>query len=179
MLLFAAVFITLTVSSYTRESATWDEPQHVVTGYSALKFHDYRTDPEHPPFLRMWAALPMLMLDDVKIDLQGINAVDPVIWVGRDQFFFCHETLYVANDADHLLYPARFMIVLLGVLLGILLFCWARELFSFWPAVIVLGLYTIRAQSFGPRAIGHNRLWRDVFSFLQDSSTSSGARRDD
>ena len=153
LLIFAAVFITLTVSSYTRESATWDEPQHVVTGYSALRFHDYRTDPEHPPFLRMWAALPLLMLDDVKIDLQRIDAVDPVTWAGRDQFFFCHETLYVANDADHLLYQARFMIVLLGVLLGVLLFCWTRELLGFWPAAIVLGLYTIE-----PNLLAHARL---------------------
>ena len=62
LLVFATVFITLTVSSYRHESATWDEPQHVVTGYNALRFHDYRTDPEHPPFLRMWAALPLLAM---------------------------------------------------------------------------------------------------------------------
>jgi hypothetical protein len=153
LLIFAVVFITLTVSSYTRESATWDEPQHVVTGYSALRFHDYRTDPEHPPFLRMWAALPLLMLDDVKIDLQRIDTVDPVTWAGGGQFFFCHEMLYVANDADHLLYQARFMIVLLGVLLGVLLFCWTRELFGFWPAVTVLGFYAIE-----PNLLAHVRL---------------------
>jgi len=153
LLIFAAVFITLTVSSYTRESATWDEPQHVVTGYSALRFHDYRTDPEHPPFIRMWAALPLLAMDNVKVDLQRIDAVDPVVWAGGDQFFFCHEMLYVANDADHLLYQARFMVVLLGVLLGVLLFCWTRELFGFWPAMIVLGLYTIE-----PNLLAHARL---------------------
>ena len=33
------------------------------------------------------------------------------------------------------------MISLLGVLLGILVFCWARELFGFWPAAIALGLF--------------------------------------
>jgi 4-amino-4-deoxy-L-arabinose transferase-like glycosyltransferase len=61
--------------------------------------------------------------------------------------------LYVANDADHLLYAARFMIVLLGVLLGVLLFCWARELFGFLVAAIVLGLYTIE-----PNLLAHARL---------------------
>ncbi len=153
LLIFAVVFITFTVSSYTRESATWDEPQHVVTGYNALRFHDYRTDPEHPPFIRMWAALPLLALDDVKVDLWKIDQTEPYSWVARSQFFFCHDTLYVANDADHLLYQARFMIVLLGVLLGILLFCWTRELLGFWPAVIVLGLYTIE-----PNLLAHARL---------------------
>jgi dolichyl-phosphate-mannose-protein mannosyltransferase len=153
LLIFGVIFITLAVSSYTRESATWDEPQHLVTGYSALRFHDYRTDPEHPPFIRMWAALPLLAMDDVKMDLRGIDQVAPPTWVGRDQFFFCHDIFYVANDADHLLYWARFMIVLLGVLLGVLLFCWVREVLQFWPAVMVLGLYTIE-----PNLLAHTRL---------------------
>ena len=153
LLLFAAVFITLAVSSYVRESATWDEPQHLVAGYSALKFHDYRTDPEHPPFIRMWAALPLLAMDGIKFDSHQADPINPTAWVMGRQFFFCHDTLYVENDADHLLYAARFMIVLLGVLLGVLLFCWAGELFGFSVAAIVLGLYTIE-----PNILAHARL---------------------
>lgn len=143
LLVFAVVFLTLTVGSYVRESATWDEPQHLIEGYCALKFHDYRTDPEHPPFIRMWAALPLLGMNGIKMDLQRIDPAASATWVMNRQFFFCHDMLYVLNDADHLLYAARFMIVLLGVLLGALLFCWARELFGFWPAVVVLGFYTL------------------------------------
>jgi dolichyl-phosphate-mannose-protein mannosyltransferase len=143
LLVFAVVFLALTVGSYVRESATWDEPQHLIAGYSALKFHDYRTDPEHPPFIRMWAALPLLGMDGIKMNLQKIDLVASTAWVMGRQFYFCHDMLYVSNDADHLLYAARFMIVLLGVLLGALLFCWARELFGFWPAAVVLGFYTL------------------------------------
>jgi hypothetical protein len=143
LVVFAVVFVALTVGSYVRESATWDEPQHLIAGYCALKFHDYRTDPEHPPFIRMWAALPLLDMDGIKMDLQRIDPVASASWVMGGQFFFCHDMLYVANDADHLLYAARFMIVLLGALLGVLLFCWARELFGFWPAAVVLGFYTL------------------------------------
>ena len=153
LFVFAAVFITLTVSSYVRESATWDEPQHLVAGYSALKFHDYRTDPEHPPFIRMWAALPLLGMDNIKFDIQKIDTTTSAAWVLGGQFFFCHDILYVANDADRLLYAARFMIVLLGVMLGVLVFCWAHELFGFWPAIITLGLYTIE-----PNLLAHSRL---------------------
>ena len=153
LITFAAVFITLTVSSYVRESATWDEPQHLVAGYCALRFHDYRTDPEHPPFIRMWAAWPLLAMDGIKINIQKVAPAAPAAWVMGGQFFFCHDTLYVENDADRLLYPARFMIVLLGVLLGVLLFCWARELLGFWPAVIMLGFYTME-----PNILAHSRL---------------------
>ncbi|MGO9609151.1 MAG: hypothetical protein ACLPT4_05890, partial [Verrucomicrobiia bacterium] len=110
---FAVVFLALAVGSYVRESATWDEPQHLVAGYSALKFHDYRTDPEHPPFIRMWAALPLLGMDGIKMDLRGIDPMASASWVMGKQFLFCHDTLYLSNDADRLLYAARFMIVLL------------------------------------------------------------------
>jgi 4-amino-4-deoxy-L-arabinose transferase-like glycosyltransferase len=154
LLSFAAAYIALATSSYVRESGTWDEPQHVVAGYSALTSHDYRTDPEHPPFIRMWAALPLSAMDDIKFDTtQKIDTMTPAEWVLGGQFYFCHYILYIANDADHLLYAARFMIVLLGVLLGVLVFCWARELFGFWPALVALGFYTIE-----PNLLAHARL---------------------
>lgn len=135
LFVFAALFIGLTVSSYRQESATFDEPQHLVTGYAALKLGDYRLDIEHPPFLRIWAALPLLTMSDVHLN------TNTIFWSSVKPWHFSHQFLYVDNDADRLLYRARFMSVLLGVVLGLLLFGWSRELFGFWPATIVLGLY--------------------------------------
>ena len=51
---FAAVFLVLVVGCYRLESATMDEPQHLVAGFAALKLSDYRMGAEHLPFLRMW-----------------------------------------------------------------------------------------------------------------------------
>ena len=119
---FGLVFAFLTVSSYVRKSATWDEPQQLVSGYAALKLGHYRLDPEHPPLARMWAALPLLLTDDVRLRTTRPS------WQAGDAYAFGHAFLYLDNDADRLLYRARFMIVLLGVLLGVLLFAWAREL---------------------------------------------------
>ncbi len=144
---FAAAFITLTVSSYVGESATWDEPFHLTTGYSALKVQDYRVDPEHPPFLRMWCALPLLLMENVWFDTENPH------WQTAQQWLFGHNFVYQHNDADRLMYRARFMTVLLGVLLGILIFSWARDLFGFWPATITLGIYTIE-----PNILAHFRL---------------------
>ncbi len=150
---FALVFIGLTVNSYVRESATWDEPQHLTTGYVALTRGDYRIDPEHPPLLRLWAALPLLPLRDIRLDTRAIDTAPPAAWVGLGQFVFCHDFLYRQNEADRLLYRARFMIVLLGVLLGVLVFCWARDWFGFWPATLALALYTLE-----PNILAHARL---------------------
>ena len=57
--LFAGGFLALTVSSYVQESATWDEPSHVVAGYSMLKLGDYRFSPDHLPLPRMWEQLQL------------------------------------------------------------------------------------------------------------------------
>ena len=150
---FAAVFITLTVTGYTQKSATWDEPQHLITGYAMLAHRDYRIDPEHPPLLRMWAALPLMFDGTVKLDSTIIDQLDPGYWVGMGQFKYAHHSLYKQNDADRLLYRARFMVVLLGVGLGVLLFSWARELFGFWTAVVVLTLYCLE-----PNLLAHASL---------------------
>jgi hypothetical protein len=61
--------------------------------------------------------------------------------------------MYTDNDADRMLYDGRFMIVLLGILLGILLFSWAREWLGFWPATIALAFYTVT-----PDILAHSTL---------------------
>ncbi len=144
---FAAVFIALTVGSYTQKSATVDEPQHLTAGYTALRLHDYRIDPEHPPFLRLWAALPLLVMNHVQFD------TNTVAWQTGDEWGFSHHFLYELNDADRMLYRARFMTVILGIILGVLVFCWAEELFGFWTASAVLALYCVE-----PNVLAHSSL---------------------
>ena len=138
--IFAVVFSTLAIFSYRQKSATWDEPQHVVRGCLGWR-GDQRMDPEHPPFLRLWAALPVAFDKSVKLDTTVINSISPADWVGFQQFLYTQHYVYQVNDADRLLYRERFMIVLLGLLLGGLLFYWANECFGSWPAVVVLALY--------------------------------------
>jgi hypothetical protein len=150
--LFAVVFTTLCVASYTRESATYDEPLHLATGDLGWQ-GDHRMDPEHPPFLRLWAALPLTIMGDIKSDLAPIDQISPADWIGIGQFQYAHAFAYLWNDADRMLYRARFMVVLLGVLLGGLLFCWAHEWLGFWPAVGALALYTLE-----PNILAHSSL---------------------
>src|SRR5262245_36481883 len=73
LIAFSVVFIALRAGSLTRKSATYDEPLHLTAGYLALAEGDYRVDPSHPPFVRMWAALPLLAMDDVKADASQID----------------------------------------------------------------------------------------------------------
>ncbi len=144
---FVVVYTTLSVSSYVQKSATVDEPQHLTAGYTVLKRFDYRLTIEHPPLLHEWAALPLLAMSDVKLDTENDR------WATADEFKFAHDFLYRQNDADALLYRARLMIVVLGLLLGVLVFCWSRELFGFWPAVLALWLYLLE-----PNLLAHGQL---------------------
>ncbi len=156
---FAVAFIALTVGSYTQKSATVDEPQHLTAGYTVLRLHDYRIDPEHPPLLRMWAALPLLAMPGVRIDTNVAS------WSTADQWEFSHHFLYEVNDADRLLYRARFMTVVLGILLGILVFCWARELFGFWTAATILALYCVEPNILAHSSLVTTDLGMACFSF--------------
>src|SRR6266478_425164 len=152
LIIFAFVFSTLAVVSYTQKSATWDEPQHVLRGCLGWR-GDHRMDAEHPPFLRLWAALPVAFNKSLKLDTAVIDQISPPDWVGMGQFEYAQHYLYKENDADWVLYRERLMIVLLGILLGVLLFSWANEWLGFWPAVVALTLYC-----FEPNLLAHASL---------------------
>ena len=153
------MFSALEIVSYSQKSAVWDEPIHIADGYASLVQHDFRVDPEHPPLLRLWAALPLLGLGVSRFDVAAIDRVIPGVWA-RTLFSYCERFLYGDNDGDRLLYPARFMILLLGVGLGVLVFLWAREWLGFWPAVVALACYTIE-----PNIAAHASLVTTDFGF--------------
>jgi len=138
---FLAVFVTLEVVAHSQKSGTWDEPMHLTAGYVALAERDYLVDPSHPPFMRMWAALPLLTMP-VHMDSTALDRTTTPRWAG-ESYEFARRFLYVHNDADRLLYASRTMIVIWGAVLGILLFAWTHEWLGFAPAVIALVFYTL------------------------------------
>ena len=78
---FAVLFLTLSLISFKHMSASFDEPDHLTSGYFSWKAGDYRIDPDHPPFLRMWATLPLLAQHEIKLPPQSIDRIDPLEWV--------------------------------------------------------------------------------------------------
>jgi hypothetical protein len=53
-------FFALVLGNIFTTSETIDESTHLAAGYTYLTTHDYRLNPEHPPLLKMIAALPLL-----------------------------------------------------------------------------------------------------------------------
>jgi len=152
--LFALTFTLLQWFGQRQKSATFDEPIHLAAGYAALAEGDYRFEGTHPPFMRMWAALPLLFIADVRLDTTVIDRTPPREWVSGDTAF-THATkfLYIDNDADRLLNAARFMIVLCGIGLGVLVFAWTYEWLGLVPAAFATAFYTI-----SPNVLAHTSL---------------------
>lgn len=144
--------MTVVIAGYWNTSATWDEPIHLTAGYVALTSRDFRVDPSHPPLLRMWAALPVLAMGPIEVDTRTIDGAAPVAWL-QDAYRFAHRFMYVDNDADRMLRAARVMVVLLGVVLGALVFAWAYEWLGLLPAIVALLLF-----AFEPNLVAHSSL---------------------
>jgi tetratricopeptide (TPR) repeat protein len=151
---FAVCFVALQLVTASRISATWDEPAHLTAGYAALAHGDYRIDPAHPPFARMWAAVPLLFQDGVTMDRAPIDAVSSLDWVSNGHaYVFARDFMYARNDGDRMLFAARMMTVVLGLLLGVLVFAWAHEWLGFVPAVVALVILLV-----SPNLMGHASL---------------------
>ena len=48
--------------SVRQNSITWDEDDHIYAGYMSWKRGDFGLNPEHPPLVKMLAAVPLLNL---------------------------------------------------------------------------------------------------------------------
>jgi hypothetical protein len=104
---------------------------------------DYRVDPGHPPLMRMAAALALLTARVARVDTSIIDRTSAERWMPDVQRGLGHRFLYLDNDADQVLYRARFVSVLVGVLLGALIFFWSRDWLGPTPALIAVALFAL------------------------------------
>jgi hypothetical protein len=129
-----AAFAVQCVLSMSRESATSDEVPHLAAGYSYLKLGDYRLNYEHPPLLKLVAGLPLLALD------LGLDRDDPS-WKRADEWAFGEKFI---NDnrtpARTIVFWGRLPMVALGVLLGLVVFVWTREIYGAGAGLVALFL---------------------------------------
>lgn len=152
LVVFVAAFAGLTVHSYTQKSATFDEPLHLLAGYAAVQAGDVRVDPTHPPLARMWAALPLLIVDEPELGLEQIDAMRGRDWLQRNTEA-SRQFMFSDNDGDRLLYAARAMMVVLGIALGLLLYRWSRQWSGDIAAVTVLAAFVLT-----PSLLAHSAL---------------------
>jgi hypothetical protein len=140
-----AFFVLQLALSSRRNSVTWDEGHHLYSGYLSLTSADYGLNPEVPPFVKMVAAAPLLVMPLHMPPLQGRFFKDEAFFGGRDFLF--------ANDFNRVLFRARMAAAIFSLLLGLIVFAAAREMFSTTAAFIALALLV-----FDPNFLAHGAL---------------------
>ena len=143
LLLVMWVQLTLSVRG---ESISWDEGDHLFAGYMSLKTGDLGLNPEHPPLMKMVAALPLLAMRDLRVPpLQGRNFKIEANLDGKD--------FNAWNWPKGTLFRARLAVSSFAMLLGLLIFLAAQEMFGTTAGFIALAFF-----AFDPSFLAHGAL---------------------
>ncbi len=137
-----AILVLQLAFSIRQDSITWDEDDHIYSGYMSLKTGDFGLNPEHPPLVKMLAALPLLSMDLKVPPLQGREFKHEAFSNGKEFVF--------GNDADTLLFRARMAASILTVLLAVLVSCAANEMFG-----LAAGFFALVLFVFDPNFLAH------------------------
>lgn len=140
----------ISVFSMAGDSATMDEVAHLPSGYSYLTQQDMRLNPEHPPLIKDFAAFPLLFIDGIKFPSEIKDWKEDINGQWGFGFYFLYG---MGNPVDQMIFWGRIPMILLLVLLGFLIFRWARERFGNKVALLALFLYAL-----SPTFIAHGRL---------------------
>lgn len=144
--LLLAAFFAQAAMAWRLKAPTFDEPTHLAAGWSYLKTGDYRLNPEHPPLLKQWAALPLL----------AMSLGDPSLYRGwgiAHQGTFAHFFFFEGNDFNAMFLSAHLMMIALATLLGVWIYLWSRSLWGADGALVSLLLF-----AFSPNLLANSAI---------------------
>jgi 4-amino-4-deoxy-L-arabinose transferase-like glycosyltransferase len=164
LLMFMAI---LAGGSALRESVTIDEVAHIGAGVSYLQKLDLRLNEEHPPLPKVLAALPLVM--------RGAHAdYSHISWTVSEKFFPAYLGQWVFgewlmtkwNHPLTMLAWARLPMLLLTLVLGWVLYAYARRIGGNWGGLLCLSIYvsTPAFLTFGP--LVHTDMAVTLFSLV-------------
>jgi Dolichyl-phosphate-mannose-protein mannosyltransferase len=126
-----------------RQSSSFDEGAHTFAGYSYLTRGDFGMNPEHPPLVKMIAALPLLRW---QVEYPNL----PPMFFKFPSFIGAKEFFYSGQNADAMLFRARIAVATLTIAAALVVFAAAYEMFNSTAALIALLLFV-----FEPNLITH------------------------
>ncbi len=148
-LLLILTYFALGMAQVTHASITFDEGPHLAIGYATLRTGDLRLQPVHihPPLANVLAAAPLLLQSDLPDprtvagwEIASLSAItDAVVWR--------------YPEPARIAVAGRLPILWLGVLLGALIYRWAKNLGGWRAGLLALALY-----AFDPNCIAHGSL---------------------
>ncbi|OGV34034.1 MAG: hypothetical protein A2020_01020 [Lentisphaerae bacterium GWF2_45_14] len=142
LLLVFAYQVTLGIFG---NSITFDEPSYLAGGMNILRNSDYRFNSEAVVIPQLIEALPAALSKNVSFPAPGQKSA-------YEQWNFAEKYIYkTGNDADFILYSARFMVLLFGLFAGLAVYAWSRRLFGVKSALVSLFFF-----SFSPSILAHS-----------------------
>ena len=148
-------FVLLSVASLLGNSPTSDEPVHLTAGYTHLHTRDYRMNPEHPPLVKLLAAVSLSFVDVRPPWPSPVwqEAWRSVATRAEEQWRLANIWLYRLNDSKPMFRAGRVPTLLLGLAAGVVVFLWSRELWGASGAAASTILF-----AFDPSFIAHSAL---------------------
>lgn len=149
----AISFAVLGFTSLTRKSVTVDEFGHLPVGVNLLRTGDFDFCVLNPPLMNALSAWPVVVLYSHPADSPWSLGTD------REHEFWDNGYVFMVRHAaeyQKLVIASRCVTILLGVLLALLLFVWARQFESPRPALA--GLLAAGMTCFSPSILAHARL---------------------
>lgn len=140
-----AILATELLLSSRQMSATVDESTHLYAGYQHWRARDFGVNPEHPPLVKLVAALPLL-----EMNLKQPHPPNPYFIVEE---YVGGAQLMDLNDRNVLLTRSRTAVCVFTLLLGLVIFSAGYEMFGPQAALLALALFT-----FEPMVLAHGAL---------------------
>ncbi|MEP6809788.1 MAG: glycosyltransferase family 39 protein [Chthoniobacterales bacterium] len=138
------------LSALAHKSITTDEIIHIPAGYYHLFAGNYTINNEHPPLVKMIAALPMLFVQPDEPPLHPLEQLESHIRTDE-----AYAAFWTANAArfETICFWARVPMVLLTLALGWLIFVFANEMGNARAGVLAVALF-----AFEPTILAHGRI---------------------
>jgi len=141
VLLLLLVMVTEVGLSTRQESPSWDEGDHIYSGYMNWKHGEYSLNPEHPPLVKLVATLPLVPLDLKVAPRLGRNFKSEAYYGGRELLFRNDPKYGGQYSADTLLFRVHMSVLVFALVLAVLLFVAGREMFGTTAGLIAMVLY--------------------------------------
>ena len=157
LVLLLAIFCARSVTSMRSKSATWDETHYFAIGKYLLKNLEWDVQGciLHPPLSFYLQGVPLLPFETGDEEFRALpdEQRTPQI-LGLADVVRGQRLLAVPSNRDNFLLDlSRSTTILVGVLLGVLVYCWSLFLYGRRAAVLAAILYT-----FSPNILAHARL---------------------
>jgi hypothetical protein len=153
-LLCASLLVVMSLqmlATISRKNITVDEIVMIPAAYYHLAAGNFQLVHEHPPLAKILAAIPLLFVQPNEVlpdQIKDEPYTPDAKWAYQESFWEGNKDRFEAIS-----FWARVPMIALAVVLGVVVFQFARELFGARAAVLAVALFTLE-----PTVIAHGRV---------------------